>query len=338
MKNTWKQRRYKLEVWGCEFLAKTIPRLPRRSCVALGQLTGALGYWFDRRGRSVALENLRIVFGYDLPDRQLQLIAMRSYQNFARTMLDLFWSPRVNKTNYHMYLEVNGFKEALERSRLERRGVTFVCFHHGAWEWAPLAAESAGMQVHIVAETFKNKELTDVFVRLRSRGFHNVIPQENAFLKLLKRSLKGEHTALLGDLTVQPSQAAVILRTFQRDGEPLEICATRMHAILAKRGRSLVVPVFSHPLPDGRCRVTALEPMEISEDELEETVTQRTWDILEKQILKCPELWLWAYKHLRYRPRAASRNYPEYAREFGPFEAIRESSLKNSPPTNLSNP
>ncbi len=327
-----------MEVWGCELLAKTIPRLSRRSCVALGQLTGAFGFWFDLRGRSIALENLRTVFGGDLPDKQLHLIAMRSYQNFARTMLDLFWSPRINATNYHMYLEVKGFKEALERSRIERRGVTFVCFHHGAWEWAPLAAESTGMQVHIVAETFKNKKLTDVFARLRSRGFHNVIPQEHAFLRLLKRSLKGEHTALLGDLTVPPSQAAVILQTFQRDGEPLEICATRMHAILAKRGRSLIVPVFSHPLSDGRCRVTALEPMEISEDEPEETITQRTWDVLETQILKCPELWLWAYKHLRYRPRAASRRYPEYAREFGPFEAIRKSSLKNSPPTNLNNP
>lgn len=328
MKNTWKQNRYKLEVWGCELLAKTIPCLSRRSCVALGQVIGALGYWFDGRGRHIARENLRVVFSETLSPAQLRMITVRSYQNFARTMLDLFWSTRINDVNCLKYLEVQGFKEVADRARAVGRGVTFVCFHLGGWEWAPIAAQSCGMKVHIVAETFKNKALTDVFVRLRGRQFHEVIPQENAFLKLLKRSLRGEHTALLGDLTVEPTQAAVILRTFQRDGEALEICATRMHAILAKRGRSLIVPVFSHPLPDGRCRVQAMDPLEIADDEPDESITQRTWDILEKQILKRPELWLWAYKHLRYRPKSAARPYPDYAREFGPFEKIREFSPK----------
>ena len=323
MKNTWKQNRYKLEVWACELLSRTIPRLSRRSCVALGQLIGALGYLLDSRGRHIALENLRIVFGESLPSPQLRLIAVRSYQNFARTMLDLFWSTRIDHSNYRKYLQVEGFQEVADRARTEGRGVTFVCFHLGGWEWAPIAAQACGMKVHIVAETFKNKALTDVFVRLRGRQFHEVIPQEKAFLKLLKRSLRGEHTALLGDLTVEPTQAAVILRTFMKDGDALEICATRMHAILAKRGRSLIVPVFSYPLPDGRCRVQAMDPLEIDDDEQEESITQRTWDILEKQIWKCPELWLWAYKHLRYRPKNAARQYPDYSREFGPFEEIR---------------
>ena len=328
VKNTWKQNRYKLEVWGCELLARTIPRLSRRSCVALSQLLGALGYLLDSRGRHIALENLRIVFCGSLPSAQLRMIAVRSYQNFARTMLDLFWSTRINNENFLEYIQVEGFKEIAERSHREGCGVTFVCFHLGGWEWAPIAAQSCGMKVHIVAETFKNNALTDVFGRLRGRQFHEVIPQENAFLKLLKRSLRGEHTALLGDLTVEPTQAAVILRTFLRDGEALEICATRMHAILAKRGKSLVVPVFSHPLPDGRCRVQAMSPMEIADDEHEESITQRTWDILEEQILKRPELWLWAYKHFRYRPKIALRRYPDYSREFGPFEKVREFPAK----------
>jgi hypothetical protein len=135
--------------------------------------------------------------------------------------------------------------------------------------------------------------------------------------------MRGDHTALLGDLTVEPTQAAVILRAFQRDGEALEICATRMHAILAKRGSSLIVPVFSHPLPGGRYRVEAMHPLEIGEDESEESVTQRTWDILEKQIMRQPDLWLWAYKHFRYKPETALRPYPDYSREFRPFEKIR---------------
>ena len=71
-----------------------------------------------------------------------------------------------------------------------------------------------------------------------------------------------------------------------------------------------------------------MSPMEIADDEHEESITQRTWDILEEQILKRPELWLWAYKHFRYRPKIAVRLYPDYSREFGPFEKVREFPAK----------
>ena len=33
-----------------------------------------------------------------------------------------------------------------------------------------------------------------------------------------------------------------------------------------------------------------------------------------------PELWLWNYRHWRYRPRGAEREYPAYSHESGKFE------------------
>ena len=246
-----------------------------------------------------------------------------SYQNFAVTMLSLFWSSRISEENAHLFLEMSGFTEVLQRAREEGRGVVFVCAHEGNWEWGAVAFSLLGGWASIVAEDFKNPALTEVFVKLRSRNRHRVISQDKSILKMLRAVLRGESAGLVGDLNLDPSGAAVVVEAFKRSGEGLEMCATRLHAVLAKRGNALLVPVLTMPLPGGRCRVMAQPPVEI-EDGGERLLCQKTWEVFEAFILERPDLWLWAYKHFKYRPKGAVRTYPFYARTNSHFEAMRE--------------
>jgi KDO2-lipid IV(A) lauroyltransferase len=245
-----------------------------------------------------------------------------SYQNFAVTMLSLFWSPRISGENAHKYIEMSGFSEVLERARAERRGVVFVCAHEGNWEWAAVAFSLLVGGASIVAEDFKNPGLTDEFVRLRSRDVHRVIPQDKSMLKMLRAVLRGENAGLVGDLNLDPSGAAVVVEAFKTGGEGLEMCVSRLHAVLAKRGRALLVPVLTIPLAGGRCRVEAQAP--IGEDgDSERVLCQKTWNVFEAFIRRHPALWLWPYKHFRYRPAEATVTYPFYASTNAHFEAMR---------------
>ena len=87
----WKRFRHRLEEWGCLLLEWGLPLLSRRACVTLGRALGAIAFRVDARGRVVALENLACVFGDRFSDAERRDLARASYQNFARTMLDLFW-------------------------------------------------------------------------------------------------------------------------------------------------------------------------------------------------------------------------------------------------------
>lgn len=238
-------------------------------------------------------------------------------------MLSLFWSSRITEENADRYLEMSGFKEVLSRAKQEKRGVVFVCAHEGNWEWAAVAFSLLGDWASIVAEDFKNPSLTDIFVKLRSRDRHRVIPQNKSLLKMLRAVLRGESAGLVGDLNLDPSGAAAVVEAFKRDGGSLEICATRLHAVLAKRGNALLVPVLTLPLPGGRCRVMAQAPIE-TEEGGERLLCQKTWEVFESFIMERPELWLWPYKHFRYRPREAARRYPFYSSPNLVFEALRE--------------
>jgi len=101
----WKDLRYRLEWLVCASFAWIIPRMPRRLCVAVANCLGAVAYHVDGRGRRVALANLACVFP-ERPEPERRMIARRSYQNFARTMLDLFWGRRLTTANWRQWIAV----------------------------------------------------------------------------------------------------------------------------------------------------------------------------------------------------------------------------------------
>src|SRR6185295_18653003 len=96
----------------------------------LGNLLGTLASIFDRAGRSVALENLELAFGNQLNCRQRHRVMRDSFRHFAQTMIDLLWSPRLTRSNFRQYIELENVEE-LQREQ------TFImaCYHYSNFEW-----------------------------------------------------------------------------------------------------------------------------------------------------------------------------------------------------------
>src|SRR6266508_6872502 len=101
---TARKIRYRLEWLGLKAATKFVPILSRKACYRLALLLGSLGAMLDRRGRRVALSNLRVAFGDGISAEGRVQIVRESYQHFARTMLDFFWSPRLTSQNFSRYV------------------------------------------------------------------------------------------------------------------------------------------------------------------------------------------------------------------------------------------
>ena len=76
---------------------KVVPLLSRKACYEFAGFAGRIAAIFDPRGRKVAISNLEAAFGDELSTVRREEIARESYEHFARTMLDLFWSPRLTR-------------------------------------------------------------------------------------------------------------------------------------------------------------------------------------------------------------------------------------------------
>ncbi|MBA3650643.1 MAG: lysophospholipid acyltransferase family protein [Chthoniobacterales bacterium] len=325
----WKNIRYRLERGGLELLAWFIPRLPRRVCVWLSAVCGEIAFACDGQGRAVAEENLECAFGERYSPRQRRQIARASYRNFARTMLDLFWAQNLTAENYRDYLHLEGFEAVRERHASSPGGSIAITVHLGNWEWAGLALGFAGIPTFIVAENFKNPLLSETFHRLREVSGNTIIAQERSILRLLKTVHRGGAAGMLIDLSLYPTQAATVI-----EGFGMKMCVTLLHAVLAQRAGTILVPLEAVPLPDGTCRVIAHPSVDFPEGSTPHEIAQRCWDAFDPLLRANPERWLWPYKHFRYRPRAAAEPYPAYANDSPDFDkllrAIAKEEVANS--------
>lgn len=311
-----KEIRYRLE-WLClRLLAGLIPLLPRRGAHALGQGLGAVAYLADYRGRGTALENLRVVYGDGLSEKERRRIAFEAFQNFARTVIDQFWSPRLTAENYERYCEIE-MDDPEAVARAQETGAIWVTPHYSNFEWIALMMGFRGYEFTIIAQDFKNPFITDIFRRNREVSGHQVIPQQRALIRLLKNLKSGGHAAFLTDLNIRPSKAATVIECLGR-----KTCVTALHTELMRRTRLPVIPGIAIPRPDGTYLMRGLKPLELNESMSDQEVAQACWDAFEPFIREYPAPWLWMYKHWRYLPEGEEARYPEYGRRSKAFDRL----------------
>jgi len=273
---------------------------------------------FDRHHYKVALNNLEVAFGDQFSKHERRKIARKSFQHFARTMVDLLWSPRLTQQNFARYIELRNFEETARGTGSER-SVMIACYHYSNFEWLSLACGFLDLKGTIISQEFKNSLLDPIFKKLREQSGHELIPRERGLIRLYKVLRRKGRTALLVDLTVPPSQGAVVIDCFG-----LKTSVTAAHAWLHERTGVPIVPAHCEPLPDGRYRLIFHPQIDITAGISHQQIAQACWNSFEPYVRKNPAPWLWMYKHWRYLPAKPDRPYPFYANFLRPFEDIVE--------------
>jgi KDO2-lipid IV(A) lauroyltransferase len=317
----WKKIRYRIEWFLVAAAAWLVPLLPRRVMLWLAKALGSLAYVFDKRGRTTALENLRVVFGDEKSETQRRAIARRSFQFFTRSMLDLFWGVNLTNENFERYVEVQ-FEVAEAGGRMDHGGI-WITPHYGNFEWTALIMGFRGVPFHVVAQDFKNPLLTELFSKRRGHSGHEVIPSERAMIRLIKVLKRGGNAAFLSDLTVKPGKAATVIECFG-----LQTCVTLLHAVLVDRIGLPVVSGVAVPRADGTYLMKAFDGPHFEEGASLQEISQACWDVFEQELREFPEPWLWMYKHWRFRPRGEEgERYPDYANYSKAFDKVAARSI-----------
>lgn len=324
MRAVWKRIRYRLEWLALKAAAAIVPLLSRKTCYRLAQFVGGLAASLDRHGRRVALANLDLAFGDQITDARRDQIVRETYQHFARTMIDLLWSPRLTKENFSRYIEMKNLETWLDAIR-PGEPVVFGCYHYSNFEWMGIGVGHLGYPSAILAQEFKNPLLNPIFLRLRESGGHRVVPREGAVLHLYKAVRRGSRVAIFVDVTIPAQLPTVPIECFG-----LKTSVTIAHAWLHQRTDAPIINAHCEPLPDGRYRVVFHPRLEVPARATLKEIAQACWDQFEPYVREHPAPWMWMYKHWRYRPAAANpEDYPFYANVSPAFEQRLAESAQN---------
>ena len=268
--------------------------LPRRAMQAVCDFGSAVMYFFDRRGRELALANLRIVFGRDVPGAEK--IVKRSYRNMARSVGHAFWTCRNAAKRAAAAGEMSG--EAKAFLAAHRPAVT-VSAHLGCWEILSQLAFLEGHSMMSVAKDIGTSAMTALLMRARRSIGQEIVRADGAFRPLMQGLRDGKSLGLLVDQVVKPRNGGVWVRFF---GVPVPVSAAP--AFFAAKGRAPVVIAWSRPLRDGRYRCEVLRTYAPGDARDIWAFTQECIKDLERVIRRHPSCWVLNYRYFRKRPTA----------------------------------
>jgi KDO2-lipid IV(A) lauroyltransferase len=295
--------------------------LPWRVVRAMGSGLGFLFYTFDRRHRRIALQNVAAAFPRKSAAERRALVR-KVFGHFGRLLFELLKFSGLSKEDVLARVEIEG-GDRIRDARAKGLGALLFTGHFGYWEINAIAHAAAFAPIGVLARPLDNRRLHDLLEQMRGCLGNYVIYRRGALRRVLKALSANDGVAILIDQHIQAPDA-VTVNFFDRPA-----ATTLALGVLALRTGAPVVPVFALPLGVGRYRLVYERPVDPPADDSPEAIrdfTQRCTDVLEMQVRRHPELWLWMHRRWRDRaiadsgdpgmfPPAAPENGRDHARD-----------------------
>lgn len=290
-----------------------IPNLPRSAVPKLARFVGNVGVKLPIHERDVSLKNLDAVFGDSKTKKEKLEILATSIATFSQTMLDIFWFSKNSKQRINQYVEFEDLP--LTESFFQDKATICITAHMGSWEIIGQAAAARGADLASIAATVKNKTVNRILIEQREKTGQTIIPQQGALKSLISRLRKKGKAAFVLDQNTDEAEGGIVVNFL---GLPMPVSPAP--AALAYRTGTEIMFGFCIPKPNGEYRIHITDNIipppydkAADMDAIVFDLTCRIQDIISKQILKYPELWLWSYKHWRRKPgQTYPANYPDY--------------------------
>ena len=194
--------------------------------------------------------------------------------------------------------------EILERALQKKRGVLIFSAHFGNWEWLPLILHThLNKDIHSIARPMDNPLIEKKVREFREAMGSKIIYKQRSLRTILKLLAANEIICLLIDQNAVPREG-VFIDFF---GQKASAITTVAQLYLKKN--IPVVPVFLHYEGQGII-LEVLPEIDFSAggDENADLValTQQMNGLIEMQIRRFPEQWLWFHDRRKTKPQGAT--------------------------------
>lgn len=280
-------------------LARVLRALPPGATAGLGSLAGALYGRLSARRFAVARENLARALAPDVSPPDVERIARGVFRHFGRAAFEMLTMDRFRGSDIDRLFHYEGL-EHIREAYARGRGVFLFSAHYGNWELVALLQGYLGMPLALVTRPLDNPFLEDDFRKRREASGNRVIGKRSAVRQTLKALSEGRGVAIVIDQNVR-SGARLFVEFFGRAA-----ATTPTLSLLALKTGAPIIPVFSFPEAGGGYRIVYGPEVTIdptgNRDADVRALTERCTRLIEAQVRRRPELWLWMHERWKSRP------------------------------------
>lgn len=262
---------------------------------AIGNCLGSLFYIVSSRYRNVALANLRMAFGQEKNEIEIQSIAKQVFRHFARGAVEFFYLLSLKREQVDMMIDLEG-REHLDKAYAEGRGCIVITAHYGNWELLARKMVIEGFKVNVIARDSDDPGMTGIATRIRESGGYRVFDKDQPLIGAIRALKKNE---LLGILPDQNESNGMLVDFFSQPAAT----ATGPAVFALKTGAS-VIPAFAPRMHDGKYKGTIYPPIEFTpggdeQKDIHDLMTLINLAI-EREVRSNPSQWLWLHDRWKY--------------------------------------
>ncbi|HUR82799.1 MAG TPA: lysophospholipid acyltransferase family protein [Thermoanaerobaculia bacterium] len=263
---------------------------------ACGRALGSLAWHVARRERNKALKNIAIAFPEWSEEKRRQTIRAM-FRHLGMSLFEIVWMRNMDVATRDRLTVIEG-AEPLLKLIDAGRGVVVFTAHCGNWEWMSYAIGLFGRPTTVLQRERDAPEMNRYITEHRARSGVRTVDRGSAAAgrELIQSLRRGGILAFLIDQNLRTDSVQVPF--FGRPAlTPIG------PARLAVRTGAIVVDILIERLPDGRHRMKIGEPVQTKRDDDPVALTERYTRIIEEQIRRVPEQWVWMHDRWRERPK-----------------------------------
>ena len=290
-------RRYILYYLG-RAIAFIIYLLPVRVSVYLATFLGRIAFRILKKYRRLTIENLKLAFGSEKTDEEIEGIARRVFENLGKNAAELVNFPKINKGNLDKWVSISDpriLDEAVKRGK----GIIILTAHFGNWELTGLTLREKEYRGCVIGRRIYFDKYDKWLNELRRLHDVNVIYRDESPRKALKALKDNQIVGIVADQDVD-SVEGVFVNFF---GKAAYTPAGPV--VLARATGAALIPALM--VREGGRHVLKVEkPMELVDtgNRTQDLVTntQKWSDIIEAYIRKYPDQWVWMHRRWKTKP------------------------------------
>ncbi len=279
--------------WLALSLLWCVAHSPYRVQMALGKWIGRLFYRVAGHRRRVAEVNVSLCFPELTPDQRARFVKAH-FVSVGQGLIETAMSWWSTGKRLAPLLHIEGL-EHLQGALATGHGAILLSAHFTSFE---LGGRLLARRVpfHVMYRRHENPLFEAIMKRSREARFEKAIPREDirAMLRSLKenkpvwfapdQNYSAEHSAFVSFFNIPASTITSTSRLAKISGAP-------------------VVPFFTHRLPENAGYLLRLLPMleNFPSDDVQQD-TQRLSTLLEAEIRRSPEQYLWVHRRFKTRP------------------------------------
>lgn len=278
-----------------KFLIRLIGLLPVKLAAGLGRSIGAIAYVVDGRHRKVAQDNLRLIFGEELSEKEIRALAKENYKRVVEAYFSAIRTLQMSPEEVQQYVTIIGAEKMRPKDDPEY-GPSRVGLigHFGDFElYAKMSALFPWLQFATTYRGFDVSQGDRLLKELRSRSNCLFFERRREGKKL--RDAMAHQAMLIGFLADQSPGNHGIWLPFMG----VECFCSTSAAVFALRYNCPIIPVFCYRVALGKWELRFEDEIPTKVNGKQRTVHDIMVDVnavYELAIRRDPANWFWVHK------------------------------------------